>query len=119
MTHDFDTAVPAGCQNLAKANQPRYCYHGHIVKSLIRQLLSPLFRRLESGEGGYHYKRSHRVILLIMSGLFLFLASLSLVIAPSIDYLFPVLIFGMTGLLGIVVGWAGTDEAVARIWGSK
>ena len=89
------------------------------MKSLLRAIFSPLLSRLESGEGDYVYRRSHRVILLVVSGLFFFLASLSVLLAPSADYLFPVLIFGGAGVIGLVVGWVGEDVAVARLWGSR
>lgn len=89
-----------------------------LVRRLVRRLFKPLFDRLEA-EGEYIYKRSHRIILIVVSGLFLFLASLSLMLAPSVDYLFPSLVFGGVSLLGFLVGWAGKDIAVARIWGSR
>jgi len=53
--------------------------------------------------------------------LFLGLAALTFYLMPPGDYSysFPVLVFGGTGLLGIIIGTLGTDRAVAKIWGSK
>ena len=89
------------------------------MKALVRKLFAPLFTRLEAGDEAYVYRRSSRVILYVVSLLFLFLASLSLVLATSIDYLFPTLVFGVAGLFGLLIAWAGEDIAVARIWGSR
>lgn len=89
------------------------------MKQLLRTIFRPLLAPLEAGDEPYAYKRSHRIILIIMSGLFAFLASLSFFLAPSIDYLFPVLIFGGAALCGLIVGLVGKDSAVARIWGSR
>ena len=89
------------------------------MKNLLRLLFRPLLDPLEAGEGQYIYKRSHRVVLNVMSSLFLFLAGLSLFLAPSIDYLLPVVVFGAAGMLGLVVGSVGKDIAVAKLWGSR
>ena len=88
------------------------------MKDLIRKLFSPLLDPLEK-KGDYIYKRSHRVILLVVSALFFFLGSLSLFLAPSIDYMFPSLVFGIAGMVGLVVAVVGKDVAVARLWGSR
>ena len=89
------------------------------MKSFVRLLLKPLLNPLEAEGGDYVYKKSHRIILIAVAGLFLFLASVSLFLAPSIDYLFPTLVFGIAGLVGLGVGFAGKDIAVARLWGSR
>ncbi len=56
-----------------------------------------------------------------MSSLFIFLASLSWFLSPdgALEYLFPVLVFGGAGLIGVIVGTLGEDVAVARLWGSR
>lgn len=89
------------------------------MRAVIRSIFSPILKPLESGNEPYIYKRSHRIILVTVSGLFAILASLSFFLAPSIDYLFPVVVFGAVSLCGFVVGAVGEDIAVARIWGSK
>ena len=89
------------------------------MKDIVRWVFRPILNLLEAEGEGFVYRKSHRMILIITSCLFLFLASLSLYLAPSVDYLFAVLIFGGAGLLGLVVGAVGKDVAVARLWGSR
>ena len=91
------------------------------MKQMLRRTLSILLTPLESGEDPYSYKPSHRTILLVMSTMFIGLATLAFTLMPEGDfsYLLPVLVFGGAGLLGIVVGTLGSDRAVAKIWGSK
>lgn len=56
-----------------------------------------------------------------MGGLFSALAMLVFWFAQGQDpvYLLPVLIFGSIGVLSFMVGFIGTDRAVAKIWGSR
>lgn len=92
------------------------------MKSIIRNLFSPILNYFESGEGEYNYKKSHRTILLIVGGLFLFLSLISLVAALVIlqlEAVIPVLVFFVFGSTCLVVGGLGTDRAVAKIWGNK
>lgn len=89
------------------------------MKSVLRRLFSPLLNLLESGDGPYAYKPSHRRILIFMSLMFIGLATLALVLLPpgEYGYLLPVVVFGGGGTLGVVVGILGSDRAVAKIWG--
>lgn len=91
------------------------------MKFIIRQLFSPLLSMFESGNDAFIYKKSHRVILIIMGILFSGLASLVFVLGRGEDlgYLLPVIVFGGAGLLSILIGLIGNDRAVAKIWGSK
>jgi hypothetical protein len=90
------------------------------MKSILRRIFSLLLSPLESGEGSYEYKSSHRSILLFVSVMFIGLASIVRVMADGQDsgYLVPVLIFGVGGILGLIVGLLGEDRAVAKIWGT-
>ena len=56
-----------------------------------------------------------------MGVLFVGLGSLVFAFAQGQDpaYLFPVLIFGGSGIICVVVGTVGSDRAVAKIWGSR
>jgi len=91
------------------------------VKQLIRTIFSPLLNLFESGDSPYLYKSSHRKILIVMGVLFVGLGSLVFAFAQGQDpaYLFPVLIFGGSGIICVVVGTVGSDRAVAKIWGSR
>ena len=97
----------------------RFVFPESALRSLLRTVFKPLLAPLERGDDAYLYKKSHRVVLIVVSALFLFLATLSLILAPSVDYLFPVLIFGGAGLYGLLIGTLGEDIAVARLWGSR
>jgi len=91
------------------------------MKQRLRRLFSPILNLFESGTDAYDYKPSSRAILVIMGSLFLGLATLVTAFAPGDDlsYLFPVVVFGSLGLLSILIGFLGTDRAVAKIWGTK
>ena len=90
------------------------------MKSLFRSIFSPILNIFESGNESYLYKKSHRVILIIMGLLFTGLASLVYILAEGEDigYLLPVVVFGSVGLLSLLIGFIGEDKAVAKIWGS-
>ena len=90
------------------------------MKSLFRSIFSPILNIFESGNEEYLYKKSHRVILIVMGLLFTGLASLVYVLAKGEDigYLLPVVVFGGAGLLSLLIGFIGEDKAVAKIWGS-
>lgn len=91
------------------------------MKQILRKIFSPVLNIFESGEEPFAYKPSHRTILIIMGGLFSGLATLVFFLAQGKDpgYLFPVLIFGGAGLLSLLIGFLGTDRAVAKLWGSR
>ena len=90
------------------------------MKSLFRSIFSHILNIYESGNEEYLYKKSHRVILIIMGLLFTGLASLVYILAEGEDigYLLPVVVFGSVGLLSLLIGFIGEDKAVAKIWGS-
>ena len=90
------------------------------MKSLFRYIFSPILKLFESDTGEYLYKKSHRVVLIVMGILFTGLASLvySLGQGEDIIYIIPVIVFGGAGLLSLLIGILGEDRAVAKIWGS-
>lgn len=67
------------------------------------------------------YKSSHRIILIAMGTIFSGLATLVFFVAQGeeLGYLLPVLVFGGIGLVSLLVGFIGSDRAVAKIWGSR
>lgn len=91
------------------------------MKQLVRSIFSPLLKIFESGSDEFVYKASHRVILLVMGGLFSALAVFVFSSAQGQDiaYYLPVIIFGGVGIVCLVIGTVGTDRAVAKIWGSR
>ncbi|BBP44845.1 hypothetical protein THMIRHAS_02180 [Thiosulfatimonas sediminis] len=92
------------------------------MKSLLRKLAAPILTPLENSSGAYEYQRSHRTVLYIMGVLFLLLASIGLYFSLKIEQfagLFPVTLFGLIGLICLIVAWVGSDKAVAKIWRNR
>lgn len=91
------------------------------MKEIVRAVFSPLLKVFESGDDEFSYKPSHRIILLVMGVLFSALAMFVFISAQGQDigYYLPVLIFGGVGVVSLVIGFVGTDRAVAKIWGSR
>lgn len=56
-----------------------------------------------------------------MGGLFTGLAVAVLWLAQGQEtgYLLPVVIFGVGGVLGVLIGIVGNDRAIAKLWGSR
>lgn len=91
------------------------------MKSFLRKVFSPILNGLESGDEEFAYRPSHRKILITVSFLFSFLATVVVLLMPGTDpgHWIPVVIFGGVGFVGFVVGFLGNDRAVAKIWGSR
>lgn len=92
------------------------------MKSALRKLFKPVLSMFEGQEGAFEYKPSHRLILKVVGSLFFFLSFISLLaIIESGLYggLLPVVVFFVIGTVCMVVGFLGTDRAVAKIWNSR
>lgn len=91
------------------------------MKQQLRKVFFPLLKLFESGDEAFTYKPSQRLILKFVSFMFLGLAALVVLIGQDAasDYLFPVIIFALIGFTGLIVGFLGTDRAVAKIWGNR
>ena len=92
------------------------------MKSGLRKIFSPILSLFEGQAGDYVYKPSHRLILKVVGSLFLFLSIASLVASISfaqLGALLPVLVFFSVGLVCMVVGFLGTDRAVAKLWNNR
>jgi hypothetical protein len=92
------------------------------IKDHARRLCAPLLNPLEAGDSPYHYAPKSRAILVIMSLLFIALASaLGLLLPAGSDpfFILPVAVFGLLGALGLLVAWLGSERAVARLWNSR
>ena len=92
------------------------------MKLFFRKLYSPILIFFESDRDEFSYRKSHRIILIVVGGLFLFLSSISAFMAVGASQFgafIPIVIFFMAGFVCIVVGSLGNDRAVATIWGSK
>ena len=91
------------------------------VKNILRGLCMPILKPFESGSEPYEYKPSHRNILYAFGCIFTGLASLVFWFAQGeeLGYFIPVIVFGSVGLLSLLIAYAGSDRAVAKIWRSS
>ena len=94
------------------------------MKVFFRSLFSFLLMPLENGTTPYAYKKSNRIILLVIGVLFLILTiGISFVFIMysngDLAYLIPALIFGSASLLCFIVGFLGNERAIAKLWGSN
>lgn len=92
------------------------------MKAFLRKVFSPLLNIFESGEEPYAYKKSHRTILKVVGGLFLFLASVVFglgYLSAQAGALLPGLVFLVVGFTCVVVGALGSDRAVSKMWGNR
>jgi len=77
--------------------------------------------RFETGEGAYAYKKSSRVILLVVGLLFLGLSGGSLFFSMAkadASAFLPIIVFFAVAGVCLIVGLLGSDRAVATLWGN-
>ena len=89
---------------------------------MLKKIFSPILSSFESGEGEYSYKKSHRVVLVVIGGLFLVLSMSTIatgIIFSEIGAVIPAVVFLAASVTCLVVGGLGSDRAVSKIWGSK
>lgn len=92
------------------------------MKEQFRKLCSPVLNIFEKGKEPYSYKPLNRLILLVVSFLFMGLALLVSYLsrhADDLGFLIPVIVFSAVSSVGFIVGLLGTDRAVSKIWGNR
>ena len=92
------------------------------MKSVLTKIFWPLLKSFETDKEPAGYKKSHRMVLVIMGSLFGLLGAGSgaaAVFVGELVGLLPAVVFFMVGLTAVVVGTLGSNGAVAKIWGSK
>ena len=92
------------------------------MKRILRKLFWPILRHFEKEGPAGKYKKSHRIILHIVGGLFLFLSlgsSYAVISTGILEALVPVVVFFCVGAVALIVGILGSENAVSRIWGNK
>lgn len=92
------------------------------LKLTARRVAAPLLDPLERSDKPHVNTPHSRLILWVMSLLFLALAAALVLFLPAgtdAAYLIPVSVFALLGLFGSTVAWLGSDKAVARVWGSR
>ncbi len=94
------------------------------MKEIMSKLFSPILNWFEDPDdnGDYVYHSSHRKILVVMGFLFLIIASVALYFSIQINQmagLLPVVLFGVIGLLCLIVAGLGSDRAVSKLWKNR
>lgn len=92
------------------------------MRATLIKIFWPILTWFERGEAPTAYRTSYRKILLAVGFLFLVLlgvASYFGMLVGEAGALLPVLVFFGISLVCNVVGFLGSDRAVARIWGIK
>ncbi|MEM9256755.1 MAG: hypothetical protein AAGA91_15010 [Pseudomonadota bacterium] len=92
------------------------------MKQPLRKLFAPILNLFEKGDTSVSIKKSHRPILKGVGALFFLLSLISLAAARSTGQVFafvPCIVFLCVSAVCLIVGFLGTDEAVAKIWGNK
>lgn len=92
------------------------------MKQLFRALFRPILRHFETDEASVNYRKSHRIVLNVVGGLFLLLSFGSLfavLYTGQYGALVPVVVFFCVGFVALVVGSLGSENAVSRIWGNR
>jgi|TARA_B110001454_G_scaffold54930_2_gene53749 hypothetical protein len=92
------------------------------MKEILRKAFSPILENFEKGSEDYVYKKSHRIVLIVMGIMFAILAAAVAAMAADADsmgYYIPVVTFGLVSLVILIVGVLGNERAVSSIWGNK
>lgn len=92
------------------------------MKAFFRKIFLPLLSYFEAGDDDYNYKPSHRTILIVVGGLFMFLAGFGMTmgfVTAQLAAAFPALVFFIVASVCFIIGSLGNDRAVAKIWGGR
>ncbi|MEH6519146.1 MAG: hypothetical protein V7742_20895 [Halioglobus sp.] len=92
------------------------------MKNGLTRMFWPILKFFETDDDPVNYKKSHRVALNGVGGLFIFLSLVSAVTAYStggVGSFIPMIIFFCAGMVAVVVGALGSNSAVSKIWGTK
>ncbi|MFT5321941.1 MAG: hypothetical protein ACI934_002103 [Pseudohongiellaceae bacterium] len=91
------------------------------IKAIFIKIFGFVLDRFETGEGAYAYKKSSRVILLVVGLLFLGLSGGSLFFSMAkgdASAFLPIIVFFAVAGVCLIVGLLGSDRAVATLWGN-
>lgn len=85
----------------------------------MKKLFAPILNYFESGTGEYNYQPKYRKYLKFVGLLFLLLSLISLAAALGVGQaagFFPFIVFSVASLVCMVVGFLGSERAVAKVW---
>lgn len=92
------------------------------MKESLRRLFSPILKIFENESDEFNLTKTNRKVVLFISVTFACLAILIPIIVagkPVSSYIFPTLVFGTIGIVGLIVGCLGSDHAVAKLVGNR
>ena len=85
-------------------------------------IFSPILNIFEKNNDEFIYRSLNRKIVLFISGVFFLLAFGLPVYMPKLiemGFWFVMAVFGILSLVGLIVGFLGSDKAVAKLLGSR
>lgn len=92
------------------------------MKERLRSVFQPVLKYFENDSDEFQLTPTNRKVALFISGTFVILAILIPVIGssqPLSSFIFPVLVFGILGIIGLIVSLLGSDHAVAKLVGNR
>ena len=92
------------------------------MKEILTKLFGPLLKLFETDKEPAGYKKSHRIVLIVMGSLFGVLGAGSgaaAIYVGELAGLLPAVVFFAVGFTAVVVGSLGSNGAVSRIWGER
>ena len=92
------------------------------MKALFKKIFSPVLNIFERNNDEFLYRSLNRKIVLFISSVFFLLAFALPIFMPQLfkmGYWFVMLVFGSLSLVGLIVGLLGSDQAVAKLLGSR
>ncbi len=90
--------------------------------NFLKMLFSPILNIFENNDDEYVYRSLNRKIVLFISTVFFLLAFALPYYMPKLiemGYWFVMLVFGGLSSVGLIVGFLGSDKAVAKLLGSR
>jgi hypothetical protein len=92
------------------------------MKNRLTKICWPILKLFETDVVADNFKRSHRIALNVLGGLFILITFASAWAASTSDELaafIPVVVFFCIGSVAVIVGALGSNGAVCKIWGTK
>ena len=92
------------------------------MTNFLRRLFSPILNIFENDDDEFVYRSLNRKIVLFISAVFFLLAFALPYYMPKLiemGYWFVMLVFGSLSSVGLIIGFLGSDKAVAKLLGSR
>lgn len=92
------------------------------MKNTLKTIFSPILNIFENNNDEFIYRSLNRKIVLFISIVFSLLAFALPAYMPQLvemGYWFVMVVFGGLSFVGLVVGFLGSDKAVAKLLGSR